>query len=152
MIATQNGEMYPQVFLKVQNLVWVLGLFMSSTLQWNDNIKTSIKKANKRLYFIVLLKREGVNFEDVLNFYCTVIRPMFQYYAQAFHHSLPKYLADELEVEQKRVLKMISPEMAYREADEYFKLPTLFQRREDKFNKLFTKITEDAMHKLHIIC
>ena len=74
---------------------------------------------------------------------------MFEYYAQAFHHSLPKYLKDELEVVQKRELKMISPEMAYREADEYFKLPTLFQRREDKCHKLFTKITEDAMHKLH---
>ena len=68
MIATQNGEMYPQVFYKVQNLVWLLGLVMSSTLQWNDNIKTSIKKANKCLYFIVLLKREGVNFEDVIEF------------------------------------------------------------------------------------
>ena len=68
MIATQNGEMYPQVFLQVQNLVWLLGLVMSSTLQWNDNIKTSIKKANKCLYFIVLLKREGVNFEDVIEF------------------------------------------------------------------------------------
>ena len=102
--------------------------YVKYTLQWNDNIRESIKKANinKRLHFIVLLKRAGVDVEDVLNFFCTVIRPALEYCAQAFHHSLPKYLAGELEVVQKRVLKIISPEMPYREALEYFKLPTLF--------------------------
>jgi hypothetical protein len=113
----------------------ILRLVMSSTLQWNDNIRKSIKKANKCFYFIVLLKRAGVEVEDVLKFDCTVIRPVHEYCAQAFHHSLPKYLAEELEVVQKRVLKIISPEMVYCDALEHFRLPTLFQRREDMCNK-----------------
>ena len=86
--------------------------------------------------------------EDVLNFFCTVIRPVLEYCAQAFHHSLPKYLAGKLDVVHKRVLKIISPEMPYREALEYFKLPTLFQRKEDMCNKLFTKTSEEPTHKL----
>ena len=105
----------------------ILGLVMSSTLQCNDNIRESIKKANKRLHFLVLLKRAGVEVEDVLKFYCTVIRPVLEYCAQAFHHSLPKYLAEELEVIQKRVLKIISPEMAYCDAPEHFRLLTFFK-------------------------
>ena len=122
---------------------------MSNTLQWNDNIRKSIKKANKRFYFIVLLKRAGVEVDDVLKFDCTVIRPVHEYCAQAFHHSLPKYLAEELEVVQKRVLKIISPEMVYCDALEHFRLPTLFQRRENMCNKLFTKIIDDPAHRLY---
>jgi hypothetical protein len=68
----------------------IQGLVMSSTLQWNDNIRESINKANKRLHFIVLLKRAGVEVEDVLKFDCTVIRTVLEYCAQEFHHSLPK--------------------------------------------------------------
>ena len=64
-----NGEALPIV-----KKAKILGLVMSNLLQWNDNIRESIKKANKRLYFIVLLKRAGVDVEDVLNFYCTVLR------------------------------------------------------------------------------
>ena len=135
--------------LPIVESVKILGLVMTGTLQWKDNIRESIKKANKRLYFIVLLKRAGVNVNDVLNFYCTVIRPVLEYCAQAFHHSIPKYLADELETVQKRVLKILSPVMTYCEALEYYRLPTLFQRREDMCDKLFTSIIKDPMHKLH---
>ncbi len=103
------------------------------------------------LYFIVLLKRAGVNVEDVLNFYCTVIRPVLEYCAQPFHHhSLPKYLADELEVVQKHVLKILSPEMAYCEVLEYFRFPTLFQRREDMCNSLRTSLRIQRIN--FIIC
>ena len=63
-----------------------------------------------------MLKRARVEVEDVLKFDCTVIRTVLEYCAQAFHHSLPKYLAEELEVVQKRVMKITSPEMAYCDA------------------------------------
>ena len=95
------------------------------------------------------MKRAGVEVEDVLKFYCTVIRPVLEFCAQAFHHSLPKYLAEELDVVQKRVLKITSPEMAYCDALEHFRLPTLFHRREDMCNKLFTKIIDDPAHRFH---
>ena len=116
--------------LPIVESVKILGLVMTGTLQWKDNIRESIKKANKRLYFIVLLKRAGVNVNDVLNFYCTVIRPVLEYCAQAFHHSIPKYLADELETVQKRVLKILSPVMTYCEALEYYRLPILYFKEE----------------------
>ena len=43
--------------LSVSNSVKILGVTISSDLKWNDHISECIRKANKRLYFIVLLKR-----------------------------------------------------------------------------------------------
>ncbi len=39
----------------------VLGLAISNNLSWNDHVIETIKKANKRLYFLVLLKRIQVS-------------------------------------------------------------------------------------------
>ena len=64
----------------------ILGLVMSSTFQWKDNIRVSIEKAYKRLYFIVLLKRADVRVIDILKFYCSIIRRELDYCTQAFHH------------------------------------------------------------------
>ena len=62
----------------------ILGLIISSNLQWNVHIAESIKKANKRMYFLVLLKRAGVPSSDIRNFFCTCIRPLLEYCAQVF--------------------------------------------------------------------
>jgi hypothetical protein len=50
------------------------------------------KKANKRLYFLILLKRANVPACDIVNIYLTVIRPVLEYCAPVFHHALPVYL------------------------------------------------------------
>ena len=67
----------------------VLGLILSGDLKWNKHAIESIKKVNKRLYFLVLLRRAGVPSEDVINFYFVTIRPVLEYRAQVFHNSLP---------------------------------------------------------------
>ena len=51
----------------------ILGLIISSDLQWNIHIAESIKKANKRMYFLVLLKRAGVPSSDIRNFSVLVL-------------------------------------------------------------------------------
>jgi hypothetical protein len=79
----------------------VLGVIISSSLQWVDHVNEVIKKANKRLYFLILLKRANVPACDIVNFYCTVIRPVLEYCAPVFHHALPVYLCDDLERIQK---------------------------------------------------
>ena len=76
-------------------------------MKWNTHIVDCIKKANKRLYFIVLLKRARVPLNDIVNFYCTTIRPVLEYCAPVFHHALPAY--EDIERIQKRALSIISP-------------------------------------------
>lgn len=43
------------------NSAKILGVTLSSDLTWNDRVSEAIKKANNRLYFLVLLKKAGVN-------------------------------------------------------------------------------------------
>ena len=47
--------------LDLVNSVKILSITLSSDLKWNVYINEAIKEANKRLYFLVLLKRAGVS-------------------------------------------------------------------------------------------
>ena len=81
------------ITLSVVHEAKVLGLVISQDLSWNAHINAVIKKANKRLYFLLLLRRAGVPPSDIVNFYCTCIRPVLEYCSPVFHHALPLYLS-----------------------------------------------------------
>ena len=93
----------------------ILGVTISSDLKWNNHIVDCIKKANKHLYLIVLLKRARVALNEIVNFYCTTIRPVLEYCAPVFHHAFPVYLNEDIGRIQKRALSIILPAMSYRE-------------------------------------
>ena len=95
--------------LQVVNHAKILGLTISENLQWNDHISKTVKKANKRLYCLTQLIRAGVPVSDVVQFYSTCIKPTLEYGAEVFHHSLSKYLENDLEHVQKRSLAIIFP-------------------------------------------
>ena len=135
--------------LPVSSSVKVLGVTISSNLKWNDQFTECIKKANKRLYFIVLLKRANVPTNDIVTFYCTAIRPVLEYCVQVYHHALPQYLSDDVEWVQKRVLSIISSSKSTNsECLVRFGLDTLYSRRVSLCNKLFNSIVENPGHKL----
>ena len=79
----------------------ILGLTLSNNLKWNNHVSESIKKANKRLYFVTLLKRARVPFKDIIKFYCSTIRPVLDYASPVSHYALPAYLNDDIERVQK---------------------------------------------------
>ena len=129
--------------------VKILGLNISNNSLWNDHISDMIKKANKRIYFLILLKRARVPSNDILNFYCTCVRPVLEYCAPVFHHSLPAYLCNDIERVQRRALSVIAPASSYHETLSRFNLCTLKERRSGLCEKLFTSIKLDKEHKLH---
>ena len=133
--------------LAVVNSAKILGITLSNDLKWNFHVNETIKKANKRLYFLVLLRRAGVSCNDIINFYCTVIRPVLEYCSPIFHHSLPDYLSDDLERVQKRALSIIAPDKSYNHCLDSFGLRTLRDRRNEQCVKLFNSISSDQ-HKL----
>ena len=51
----------------------ILGITISNNLKWNYHVEQAIKKANRRLYFLVQLRRAGVGAKSLIKFYCTVI-------------------------------------------------------------------------------
>ena len=90
--------------------------------------KMSNKKSNKRLYFLILLKGADSSRKDIINFYCTVIRPVLQYCSPIFHHSLPEYPSKDLECVQKRALSITSPEQSHSQCLDSFGLSILRDR------------------------
>ena len=71
--------------LEVVDSVKLLGRNISSDLTWNIHINEILKKASKRLYFLVQLKRAKVTRTDLGLFYSSCIRSIMDYAVPAFH-------------------------------------------------------------------
>ena len=124
--------------LSVVSSAKILGVTLS-----NDHVNEAIRKANKRIYFLVLLKRAGVNPRDIINFYCTVVRPVLEYCSPIFHHALSEYLIKDVEQVQKRALSIILPDCSYSLCLSTNDLETLWSRCEEKYFKLFNVISDN---------
>ena len=71
--------------LEVVDSVKLLGLNISSDLTWNIHINEILKKASKRLYFLLQLKRAKVTRTDLGLFYSSCIRSIMDYALPAYH-------------------------------------------------------------------
>ena len=61
-----------------------------------------------------------------------------EYACEVWHHSLPKYMSDQIESVQRRTLNIIFPDISYDIArDQNANLPTLSERRSFLCNRLF---------------
>lgn len=134
--------------LEIVQHVKLLGLNISSDLKWNSHVSKITKKAAPRFYFLRQLKRAAIPTKDLLKFYITCIRPIFEYACPVYHNSLPKYLSDDIERLQKRALRIIYPWMPYTDSIEESGLSRLSERRQLLTCKLFNEITQDQSHKL----
>ena len=101
--------------LPVIDCAKILGVTISSDLKWNNHVVDSdcIKKANKRIHFIVLLKRARVPCNDIVNFYCTTIRSVLEYCTPLFHHALPAYLKCFPYTRLPKFFKMLTEEAKF---------------------------------------
>ena len=86
--------------------------------------------------------------DDLLAFYCSVIRSVLEFSCQLFHRSLPKYLSDDIERIQRLVLRIIFPSLSYCKAIDKAEIPTLSERRGSLSIKLFKDIVSNEHHKL----
>jgi len=122
---------------------------LRSDLRWNSHVHNVISKCSKRLHLLTQLKRAGVAKKDILQFYKSCIRSVLEYASIVFHHSLPKYLSDDIERIQRRALSIIYPDLDYRDALTESGETTLYERRERASWKFFQRILENPSHKLH---
>ena len=88
--------------------VKLLGLNIASDLTWNSHISEVIKKASKRLYFLVQLKRARVPLQDLVLFYTSCVRSVTEYAIPVFYNALPQYLKNELLRIEKRSISIIT--------------------------------------------
>jgi len=66
----------------------LLGLHLDADFLWQSQIEAVTSKVTKRLYFLKQLKRAGVPYAQLLHYYLAVIRPVLEYAAPVWHHSL----------------------------------------------------------------
>jgi hypothetical protein len=130
--------------------VEILGVTVQDDLKWNLHVDTSIKKAAKRLYFLVKLKRANVPVKQLTNFYVACVRTVLLYACQVFHHSLPEYLSINMERIQKRAMWIIHGyDTPYEQALAISRIPSLSQRRDELCSTLFDKIVVQQEEQLY---
>ncbi len=56
-----------------------LGIYVSIDLKWGPHVDKIHHKAFKRLYFLTCLKRAGVEENELLDYYRSVIRSVVEY-------------------------------------------------------------------------
>jgi hypothetical protein len=93
-----------------------------------------------------ILRRSGIPPADLINVYSALIRSTLQYSSEVWSNSLPQYLSDELERVQKRVMRIIFPDVSYDEALEIADCETLDKRR----NAICIKTLRASVHQYNI--
>ena len=122
----------------------------SADLSWNAHVDDIISKARKRVYMIFQLKRAGVNQNNLIRIYVSVIRPVVAYACPVWHTNLLKYLSDNIEIITKTSLKTIFPGYQYENILQMENLPTLHRRRDELCRVYFAKIKSNY-HKLNAL-
>ena len=85
----------------------LLGVTLSEDLKWQSHIDEITTKASQRLYFIILLKRAGINPHHLTNIYTSIVRSVLEYACQVWHTSLTKRQTRQIEYIQKRAMRII---------------------------------------------
>ena len=68
-----------------------------------------------------------------------MIRPVFEYASKVWHYNIPNYLSEEIEILQKRALKIILRNLNYTKALDHMKVSTLRESLENLSDKFFKK-------------
>ena len=112
----------------------LLGIWITEDLSWAKNTKEICKKAYFRISMLSKLKHVGTSTEDLIDIYVLFIRSCAKYCSVAFHSSLTKNQALDIERIQKTSLRIILSEMYvdYPIALEMCNLKPLFVMREKK--------------------
>ena len=126
----------------------LLGVHVSNNLTWNEHVDAVTKKTTKRMYFIRLLKRAGVAPKELVHIYLASIRSIIEYAAPAWFFPCTGYLIAQLEVIQRRVLRIIFPCLKYADALKMANIPTIEQRLHT-ISMSYFKQMESNEHKLN---
>ena len=99
-----------------------------------------ISKASKRIFVLYQLVRSGLCVDDVIAVYCSLVRSILEYACPVWHCGFTKCQSDEIESVQRRCLKILFPDLSYKDALQITGLELLSIRRETQVRKLFNEI------------
>jgi hypothetical protein len=153
-INSKTKEFVPQLrleddsFLKVIYEMKLVGLVITSDLQWNSHVNYTVGRVNKVIWQLVRFKQLGAPREKLKTLYILKIRSILMFGAVCYHSSLPIELSRKLEMQQKRSLAVILGQEygSYSNALLVLNLPRLDNLRETAFLKWALKAQQDPRH------
>ena len=117
-------------------------------MTWNEHVDNVIKKVNKRIYFLIQLKRAKVPPKDLSLFYVTFIRSVLDNGVLSYFNSLLKYLKYEFTRVEKRAISIILPGYDYRAGLDKLGLSTVELHHQQLCERFFQSIETNKSHKL----
>ena len=108
-----------------------------------------MKKGNKRLYSLRVLKQCGAPPASLAKVYTIIVRPVLEYAAPVWQN-IPDFLSCKIESIQKRAMRIIFPLMNYNEALNTLNLKTLSDRRAHLCQVYIDRIRNEN-HPLHLM-
>ena len=121
---------------------------ISNDLSWAAHDNYICPNANRRLYFVCMLRRAGASHADLLSFYKAYVRSAVEYASTVWHTGLTGEQADCIESVQRWALRIIEPGLSHHEALALTGLETLHTCRERMTQAFFEAILSPG-HKLH---
>ena len=93
----------------------LLGVHLSHNLSWSIHCDYIVKRARKRLYVLRVLMKSGLPPADLIQVYCSLVRPILEY-ASPVWAALPNCLVQLMGSVQKSALGIIFPDCSYESA------------------------------------
>ena len=114
--------------------VKLVGVWITTWLDWDKNTREICKKAYARLTMLTKLKYAGVPAQDLITIYILYIRSLLEYCSVVWHSTLTAEMSQNLERVQKVCIKVIMGDdyEDYTSALDNCGLETLSIRREDR--------------------
>ena len=127
-----------------------LGITIDSHLKFSSHVTSVISRANKKIYALLLLKRQGINQDSLVQMYTSQVIPVLTYGAPGWYPLISKSLELKLESVQKLALKVIFPETEdYVSRLTLAKIRPLLEVFTNLCNVYISKIKQNTEHRLH---
>ena len=139
----------------------LLGVYLTNDLKWTVNTKNICKKVNQRLYLIRKLKQFGLQKEELITAWRSIVRPVAEYAVPLWHSSLTENDSNKIESLQKKALGIIlglifidykryysldNKILSYEQALQALSLTTLNERREALTTKFAIDTARNMKH------
>lgn len=116
----------------------ILGTYVSSNLNWSENVDNILKKSRQRLYFLRKLRNYGVDKPILVCFYHAIIESVLTASITVWYNSATQADINKLSSVVRSAEKVIKTT-----------LPSLDSIYKDRVMKRTDKILKDADHPSH---
>ena len=160
-VVPQNLKLNDNVIESVKRIK-LLGVIITDNLKWEENTSLICSKVESKFYILSKLKSFGLNTEELINIWKTMIRPITEYACPLWHSALSEAEIKQIEDLQKTALGMIlgtfyidfkkyykigKDIVTYEHALQKYGLTTLLQRREVLTQKFALQTVKHPNHR-----